>query len=142
MSLKVSRRELEVLELFAEAQGEHRDKVVRLEQKGYTQTICDDRAKRRWREANTDKQRVYSKRSYYKNYDGPPVMCVLCRRGFVTKESLTTHWWAKHREQQTALADARTVEQLRRQLERVTKQLAPLETERERLLDAIRQFGG
>ncbi len=153
MTVHVSRRELEVLELFAEVQEQHREKVVRVQQQGYTPVITHDRAKRRWREANPDKQRVYAERHELKRkeardavwaaaYKGPPVACVLCRGEFATKESLTSHWWAKHREQQSALSDSRTVEQLRRQLDRVAKQLAPLETERDRLLEAIRRFGG
>lgn len=166
--VQVSRRELEVIELFAEAQGEHRDFVVYAQQKGYTQTIVDDRAKRRWREANPDKQKVYAARYYAKvkakavelaanekakaaanealafslAYQGPPLACVLCRGEFATKESLTSHWWAKHREQQAALSDTRTAEQLRRQLDRLNERLAPLEQERDRLLEAIRRFGG
>lgn len=153
MSLKMSRRELEVIELFAEAQGEHRDQVVYAAQKGYSPVITHDRAKRRWREAHPDKQRVYVLRheakkkeaarlAYAASYLGPPVACVLCRGLFVTRESLTAHWWSKHREQQAAMSDSRTVEQLRRQLARLAERLAPLEAERDRLLQAIRQFGG
>lgn len=153
MTVMVSRRELEVIELFAEVQGQHRDKAVRLEQQGYAPVIAHDRAKRRWREAHTDKQRVYSQRYDQKKreaaalafalaYDGPPVACVLCRGEFATRESLTAHWWAKHREQQAALSDHRTAAQLRRQLERLNERLAPLEAERDRLLEAIRRFGG
>jgi hypothetical protein len=162
--VQVSRREVEVLELFAEVQERYYEKVVRRQQEGYTQTICDDRAKRRWREANRDKQKIYAARHVAKGkaaeladkgkatenaalafalaYIGPPLACVLCRGPFATKESLTSHWWAKHREQQAALSDTRTAEQLRRQLDRLNERLAPLEQERDRLLEAIRQFGG
>lgn len=71
-----------------------------------------------------------------------PISCVMCRVPFATRESLAAHWWAKHPEQHRAESDRRTVEQLRRQLDRVTERLAPLELERDRLREAIRRFGG
>jgi hypothetical protein len=60
------RIKVEVLELFAETQSEHRDAITYKQQEDYVPVIKHDRAKRAWREANKEKQRVYAARNYAK----------------------------------------------------------------------------
>jgi hypothetical protein len=62
------RLKVEVLELFAETQSEHYEAITYRQQEGYVPVIKHDRAKRAWREANKDKQRIYAARNYAKKY--------------------------------------------------------------------------
>lgn len=64
---------LEILELFAEASEQYRDRQIYKAREGYVPIVKHDLSKRQWRADNKDLQRIYTMRHYYK------------RRGLVNK---------------------------------------------------------
>ena len=61
--LAMLRREVEILELFAEVANDYAHRQVYLMRHGYVPIVKHDIAKRAWREKNKDKQRAYVARN-------------------------------------------------------------------------------